>query len=101
MSRKVIRYGTSEAEINYFYTEITNEGVDKWQGLKRLAKKLNIEENEIATIGDNINDLEMIKNAGIGIVMGSSAISRKELNRPIVSDNNSDGVAEAIERYIL
>ena len=101
MSRKIIKCGTEESEIDYFYTEITKENVNKWQGLKKLAKYMRIKEKEIATIGDNINDLEMIQNAGMGIVIGNSALSKRNLGKPIVSDNNSDGVAEAIEKYII
>ena len=43
----------------------------------------------------------MIMNAGMGIIMGNSALSTRNLGKTIVSDNNSSGVAEAIEKYIL
>lgn len=101
MSKKILQFGTEETEINYFYTEITKEKVNKWECIKRLAKHLNIEEKQIATIGDNLNDKEMIENAGIGIVMGKSALARQNPNHIVVSDNNANGVAEAIEQYIL
>lgn len=65
MSRKIIKSGTEKAELQYFYTEITKENVNKWEALKKLANYMNIEREEIATVGDNLNDLEMIKNAGL------------------------------------
>ena len=65
MSRKIIKSGTEKIGLNYFYTEITKENVNKWQAVKYLAKYLNIQPSEIAAIGDNINDLEMINNAGL------------------------------------
>ena len=101
MSRKIIENGTKKVEINYFYIEITKENVNKWESIKKLAKFLDINTNEIMAIGDNLNDLEMIMNAGMGIIMGNSALSTRNLGKTIVSDNNSSGVAEAIEKYIL
>ena len=43
----------------------------------------------------------MIENAGLGIIIGNSALSKKQLNKIIVKDNDADGVAEAIKKYIL
>ncbi len=88
MSRKIINSGTEKVQLNYFYTEITKENVDKWQTLKKLAKHLKIEEKEIATIGDNVNDIEMIENAGLGIIMGESALSQKNLDNIVVKSND-------------
>ena len=52
-------------------------------------------------IGDNINDKEMIEEAGLGIVTGNSSPMMKEIADVVVADNNSDGVKEALEKYIL
>lgn len=101
MSRKAIKSGTEAVELNYFYTEITKENVNKWNALENLSEYLNIDKNEIVAIGDNTNDLEMIENAGLGIVMGNSNLLRKNLDKFIVSDNNSNGVAEGIIKYVL
>ena len=43
----------------------------------------------------------MIQNAGMGIVIGNSALANKNLDKIIVSSNDLNGVAEAIEKYIL
>ena len=101
MSRKLIKDGTENVSIEYFYTEITNTNVDKWQAIENLIEKLNINKEEVIAIGDNINDAEMVKNAGLGIMMGNSAPYIKEMADIVVSDNDNDGVAEAIEKYIL
>jgi len=101
MSRKVIKSGTEISEINYYYTEITKDGVNKWNALKKLAEYLEIDTKEIVAIGDNINDMEMIQNEGMGIVIGNSALANKNLDKIIVSSNDLNGVAEAIEKYIL
>ncbi len=101
MSRKMIKVNNEDIEIKYYYTEITKNDVNKWNAIKVLMNKLNISADEVVTIGDNVNDKEMLENAGIGIVMGNSAEYVKEYGNKVVTDNNSDGVAEAIEKYII
>ena len=101
MSRKTIRDGTNEIQIEYFYTEITNKNVNKWTAIEFLLDRCNISAEEVMAIGDNINDKEMVENAGLGIVMGNSNPLMKEIANDVVADNNSDGIAEAIEKYVL
>jgi len=101
MSRKKIKQGTDDIDINYFYTEITNKNVNKWSAIEFLMRKLGITKEEIIAIGDNLNDKEMIQNAGLGVVMGNSNPMMKEIGDEIVSDNNSDGVLEAINKFVL
>lgn len=101
MSRKKVKNGTDEIPIEYFYTEITNQNVNKWTALEFLMNKLNISPKEVVAIGDNMNDKEMIENAGLGIVMGNSNSKMKEIADIVVKDNNSDGVCEAIEKYLI
>lgn len=101
MAKKLITSGTEEKQIEYHYTEITSKDVNKWNTLEVLAKMLKIEPNEIVTIGDNINDKIMIEKAGLGIIMENSAPYMKEFADVIVSSNNEDGVAEALEKYVM
>ncbi len=100
MSRKIIKYGTEEISLEYYYTEITNQNVDKWYAIEYLIDKLGIKKEEVMTIGDNVNDKIMIENAGLGVAMGNSAPYIKEVADVVVSDNNQDGVAEAIEKVL-
>lgn len=101
MSRKVIKEGTEEVNIEYFYTEISNQNVNKWYAIQNLIDQLNIEEEQVVAIGDNKNDEMMVINAGIGISMGKSYLSSKNITNHTVSDNDENGVAEAIESIIL
>ena len=68
MSRKVFKQGTEDIEIGYFYTEISSTQVNKWQAIKYLLPILQIKPEEVIGIGDNINDKEMIENAGLEYV---------------------------------
>ncbi len=100
MSKKIIRHGSEEHEIAYYYTEITNKNVNKWTALKELLQLLGIKKEELITIGDNVNDKEMIENAGLGIVTGNASPEMKKIANETVASNNEDGVAEAITRHI-
>lgn len=100
MSRKIIRIGTEEYKIEYFYSEVTNKNTNKWSAIQFLAKQLGIKQEEIIGIGDNMNDYEMVKNAGLGIAMKNSALEKQNIADYITEDNNSDGVANAIYKYI-
>lgn len=100
MSRKIIKDGTQDIQIEYYYTEITNQNVDKWGAILDLTKKLDIPIEKVMAIGDNVNDVEMIKQAGLGIAMGESAPTVKEIADRIVADNDADGVAEALDTYL-
>lgn len=100
MSRKIIKMGTKDIPISYFYTEITNENVNKWSAIEFLINKLNIKPEEVMAIGDNINDREMIEHAGLGVVMGNSSPLMKTIADVVVADNNSSGVAEAIKKFV-
>lgn len=100
MSRKNIKSGSLDVQVEYFYTEIAKENTNKWTAIEFLMQKLNIKKEEVMAIGDNANDKEMVENAGLGVSMGSSMLSANKIGDVIVSDNNSDGVAQAINEYI-
>ena len=97
MSRKMIKQGTEEIPIEYFYTEISAKNVDKWNAIEFLKEKMQIDTNEIIAIGDNMNDKKMIETAGLGIAMGESTPVIKEIANQITDTNCEDGVAKALE----
>lgn len=86
---------------NYEYLNISPNGVNKSEALKELCKKLNISSQEILAIGDNVNDLEMVKEAGIGVAVNSSYDDLKAVATYVTKANATDGAfAEAISKYI-
>lgn len=101
MSKKIIKTGTEQIPLQYYYTEITNENVNKWFALEAIMEKLNISKDEVIGVGDNINDKELIENAGLGVAMGNSAPYIKDMADVVVADNNSDGVLEVLKKYVL
>lgn len=99
MSRKIIRQGTEEIPIEYYYTEVSLAEVDKWNAIEFLQEKLGIKKEEIIAIGDNMNDKKMIEEAGLGIVMKGSTPIVSEVADYITEGNNEDGVAKALEMF--
>lgn len=101
ISTKKIIEKQREYNIDYKYLEISNTGSNKWDAIKALAEKLGISEKEIMSIGDNQNDYEMIKKSGIGVAMKNSMDNVLEIADYITDDNNNNGVAKAIEKFVL
>lgn len=100
MSKKIIKSGTEEVLVEYCYSEITNKDVNKWTAIEFIMKQMGIGKEQVMAIGDNVNDKEMIEEAGMGIAMGNSTQQIKEIADEEVSTNNEDGVCEALRKYI-
>ncbi len=75
--------------------------VSKGQAIKKLAERLDIDLDEIVAIGDSENDLSMLDIAGLSIGMENASDSVKDKVDYITDTNNNDGVAKAIEKFIL
>ena len=102
MSRKNITNGTEIVELSYSYTEVSAQNVDKWGAINYILEKENISGEEVIAIGDNVNDLNMIKNAGLGIAMkGSSPVVIENANIVTNESNDSDGVVKVLKNIIL
>lgn len=83
------------------FLDINPKGIDKWVGIMALAKHLNIQEEEIMTIGDAGNDLQMVKNSKLGVAMANATCDIKEVSNFITKSNENSGVAYAIEKFVL
>ena len=80
------------------YLEILPAGVNKGTALERLETILGIQKNEVICFGDNLNDLEMIRRAGIGVAMGNAEKEVKAAADCIAPDHDDDGVAWVLAR---
>lgn len=82
--------------------EFTRKGVTKGAAVRHLAAKLRIPASEVLAIGDNLNDLSMLQEAGLGIAVQNAAPGAKEgadLVSPYTNDENA--VAKILEEYVL
>ncbi|MGN1141780.1 MAG: Cof-type HAD-IIB family hydrolase [Oliverpabstia sp.] len=84
-----------------FNIEINSIKAGKGTGLLELGKILGISREEIMACGDATNDWNMLKAAGFPVVMANADEETKKLAAFVTRSNEEDGVAYAIERYVL
>ena len=83
------------------YMEFNALGVDKGQGLIDLANKLGIDIKDTIAVGDNYNDISMLKVAGLAVAANNAVDDVKAICDYVTEANNNEGVvAEVIERFI-
>ena len=81
--------------------ELFDKKCNKGNAVKNLANMLNIKQEEVIAIGDQQNDYEMIKLAGLGIAMGNAIDELKEIANYITDTNDNNGVEKVINKFIL
>lgn len=89
------------SKVTPYNIEISNKTANKRFGVEKIAAHLSIKQDEIICIGDSGNDRQMIKYAGLGIAMGNAFPEIKEIADVITDTNMNNGVATAIEKYLL
>ena len=97
--RLVIRHwqGVSERDDRPTYLlELFGHGVDKWSMIRKVMDQRGLVPGEVVAIGDGLNDIQMLKEAGLGIAMGQANDRVKAVADRVVSGNHEDGFAEAI-----
>jgi len=87
---------TGEREI-----EVSHPDADKGVALKALACALGIGREEIFAVGDNENDIGMLRAAGFSVAMGNGTARAKAAAMSVTDTNEKDGAAKAIERALL
>ncbi len=83
------------------YMEVTAKHVSKEQALYEIAQHYQVPLEQVMTIGDNFNDLPMLRLAGLGVAMGNAPEAVKIEAKAVTKSNNEHGVAEALEKYVL
>ena len=81
--------------------EVLDAGVTKSAAVAWLQRRWGIAPGQTLAIGDNWNDREMIRAAGVGYLMGNADPALRRLGLPVLPSNDDDGVAVAIERHVL
>ena len=81
--------------------EITSADADKGEALLALAGELGIRREEVMAVGDGSNDLGLMKAAGLSVAMGNASQEIMDASDYVTLDNEHDGVAEAVRRFVL
>lgn len=84
-----------------YFLEITPMGIEKASALEKLTRLLYMDKNNLMACGDGLNDIPMLQFAGLSVAMGNAYDETKKYADFISKSNEEDGVAFAIEKYIL
>ena len=77
--------------------EIFDQAVNKWQGLLYVAGMHGIEPGQIIAVGDDVNDIAMIKGAGLGVAMGNARPDVLAVADRVIGSNADEGLAEFLD----
>ena len=99
--RKFGEYKDFTINKEYEYIDITPKGVTKDTALQILGNYLNIKPNEVLAVGDNLNDFDMVKNAGIGVAVANAYDELKNVASYTTSNPvEKGGFAEAVYKFV-
>jgi hydroxymethylpyrimidine pyrophosphatase-like HAD family hydrolase len=81
--------------------DIFNAGTNKGKALFMVSRRYGFDMANAMAIGDGINDVDLLQAVGMPVAVGNAVPEAKAVAKVVVSGNDEDGVAEAIERFIL
>ena len=80
--------------------EVFDPAVNKWEGVQFIARRHHIEPRQIIALGDDHNDIPMIKHSGLGIAMSNARPGLKAVAKRIIGRNTEDGVAVFLDQLL-
>lgn len=83
------------------FLEITHVEATKGRALRHLTEEMGFKREEVAAIGDSLNDIDMLEYAGTGVAVANARPEVKQVAQVITLSNLEDGVAHFIEKYVL
>ena len=81
--------------------EFLRHDANKWTAILHLAELWGIEPGAICAVGDDVNDIPMIKNAGLGVAMGHARLEVRGAADLVTGDHDEDGVAMLVDQVLL
>jgi hydroxymethylpyrimidine pyrophosphatase-like HAD family hydrolase len=81
--------------------EVNPKGISKASGIAEVCRQLGITMNEVVAMGDSLNDMSMIREAGLGVAMGNAQEALKEAADLVTVTNNEHAVARIIREHVL
>ena len=80
--------------------EVFDPAVNKWEGISHVARMHGVEPHEIVAIGDDVNDLPMLRHAGLSVAMGNAKDAVKAVAHRTIGRNDEDGLAIFLEELV-
>jgi Cof subfamily protein (haloacid dehalogenase superfamily) len=98
--RLLFSWTTTPAYPELDFINLVSPRVSKGRALEELANYLKIPLSQVVAIGDGINDVSLLKVAGLAVAMGNCVEELKSVAHSVTHDVDHSGVAEAVKRYI-
>ena len=96
---------TSELSTNpdgtFWYTNFVRAGIDKAHGVRQYARTMGLDPSEMMAVGDGLNDVSMFELVGLPVAMGNAPDAVKRRAGFVTGSLVDDGLAAAIERFVL
>lgn len=80
--------------------EIFDPAVNKWEGVLHLARRHSIDPRQIVAVGDDVNDLPMIRSAGLGVAMGNAREEVKAAAKRVIGSNQEEGLSAFLDELV-
>lgn len=98
--RDIIKNHAAVFRSHKSFLDIVHHSTNKYRAIEELMQQYKIHPKEVIAIGDSENDVEMIKNVGLGVAMPNGSEEAKKAAKYIApKTNNEDGVADILERF--
>jgi Cof subfamily protein (haloacid dehalogenase superfamily) len=81
--------------------EVLRSDASKWSGILHLAEIWGVDPAEICAVGDDMNDVPMLRGAGLGVAMGHAPEAVRAAADHVTADHHNDGVALLVDRILL
>jgi Cof subfamily protein (haloacid dehalogenase superfamily) len=94
-------FQTRYRQFDLTIVDVISPSASKGEAVAELAQTHGIAQAEVMAVGDNHNDVPMLRYAGVGVVMANAEDELKQLGFELTTSNEEDGVAVAIEKFIL
>jgi Cof subfamily protein (haloacid dehalogenase superfamily) len=91
----------SAARSQPYYLDVTHPQANKGTVVDALSEMLQVDRQQIATLGDMPNDIRMFERSGVSVAMGQSSDEVKRAAKYVTESNEAEGFALAIERFVL
>ncbi|MBD5423360.1 MAG: HAD family hydrolase [Mycoplasma sp.] len=99
--KKIFEHNSSVYLTNSTYIDVNPKDKSKWTGLLEIAKKLNIDKNNIVTFGDSGNDLEMLQGSGEhGYPLANSKKELTDIIPAKIGSNNTNAIGLKVIEYL-
>ena len=97
---RIVCHGLFVPSFDVEVLEVFDPAVNKWEGVKLVAARHGIREGQIVAIGDDVNDLPMIKHAGLGVAMGNARPEVLAVAKRVIGSNADEGLAAFLEELV-